>query len=295
MIGDLYNSVMFVGPILVVILTLLMGRSAAMAGGLATVSAIVLGFVISKELRKNPKSMLTALAKGGTAGATIMMAVGTIGVLLAVFDLTGIGLKFAEMIADIGGTNLFFGLLVTALSCLMLGMGMPTLPAYLIIVLVLGPAIKILGIPGLAIHLFVFYYGVLSAITPPVALAAFAAAPIAESDPIKTGFNAIGIALAGFIIPFVFVYEDSLLLVLDFDIVSFIWVVARLMFAIWLLATAIFGFERIRLYASNRLLRIVGAVTILIPFLYIQAAGVAIGCLALWLTRQGSRINFSKP
>jgi TRAP transporter 4TM/12TM fusion protein len=288
-IRDLINSAMFVGPILVIIFTLVMGRSPAMAGGLATMSAIVLGFLINKDLRKKPQRMLTALAKGGVAGSTIMMAVGAIGVLLAAFDLTGIGLKFANVISNIGGTNLFFGLVVTALACLMLGMGMPTFPAYLIIVLVLGPAIKMLGVPALAIHLFVFYFGVLSAITPPVALAAFAAAPIAQSDPIKTGFRAIGIALAGFIIPFVFVYENSLLLVLDFDIGSFIWVSARLMFAIWLLATAITGFESVKLPAWNRLLRMAAAVTVLIAFTYFQVAGIVVGCLVIWSTRLAGR------
>jgi TRAP transporter 4TM/12TM fusion protein len=285
---DLFNSVMFAGPILVIIITLVMGRSPAMAGGLATISAIVLGFLINQDLRKDPKRLLVALAKGGVAGASIMMAVGAIGVLMAAFDLTGIGLKFAGVVSSIGGANLFLGLVITALSCLILGMGMPTFPAYLIIVLVLGPAMKMLGVPALAIHLFVFYFGVLSAITPPVALAAFAAAPIAQSDPIKTGIKAIGIALAGFIIPFVFIYEHSLLLVLDFDIGSFIWIFARLMFAIWLLATAITGFEKTVLPAGNRLLRFVAAIAVLIVFTYLQVAGIAVGCLALWLARTAS-------
>jgi len=170
--SDYLNAMMFVVPVLAIIVTLFMGRSPAMAGFWATLCAVVLGF-INPQVRKNPSRIITGLINGGIAGAKIMMAVGAIGVLLATLDLTGVSLRFASAINVIGDSNLFLALVVAAAGCLMLGMGMPTLPAYLIIALVLGPAIKQLGVPFVAVHLFVFYFGVLSAITPPVAIAAF--------------------------------------------------------------------------------------------------------------------------
>ena len=152
---------MFIAPIIAVLVPLVMGRSPAAAGLAGTITALVFGF-INPEVRKDPIRLVRGLARGGVAGAAIMMAVGSIGVLLGVLDLTGIGIKFAGAISAVGGDNLFLGLLVAAGSCLILGMGMPTFPAYLIIVLVLGPSIKALGIEGIAIHLFVFYFGAVS-------------------------------------------------------------------------------------------------------------------------------------
>ncbi|MGB0853162.1 MAG: TRAP transporter large permease subunit, partial [Pikeienuella sp.] len=103
-------------------------------------------------------------------------------------------------------------LLLMALACLLLGMGMPTVPAYLIIVLVMGPALQKLGVPIIHTHMFVLYFGVLSAITPPVALAAFAAAPIAGAGAMRTAVEASRLALPGFVIPFAFIYQPAMLL-----------------------------------------------------------------------------------
>ena len=253
---DLVKSCMVFGPVAMILLTLAMGRSPAMAGFWAIVATIVCAFALNPLMRREPGRIVAALASGGVAGAKIMMAVGAIGVLLAILNLTGIGLKFATEIAHLGTTSLFLALLLAALSCLILGMGMPTLPAYLIIVLVLGPAIKALGLPTLAVHLFVFYFGVLSAVTPPVALAAIAAAPIADANPMRTAVVAMRLSFVGFLIPFVFVYEPTLLLVIDFQPLAFGWILLRLCLAIWVLSTAFSGFETGELTWWSRLLRI---------------------------------------
>ena len=134
------------------------------------------------------------LAQGGRQCAQIIIAVGAIGIVIGVINMTGIGLRFASLLVELGHGNLMLALLVAAAACLLLGMGLPTLPAYLIIVLILGPAIAKIGVPLLLVHLFVLYYGVLSNITPPVAIAAYAAAPIAGANPLTTGVQAIRIA-----------------------------------------------------------------------------------------------------
>jgi len=192
-----------------------------------------------------------------------------------------VSLRFASSINVIADASLFFALLVTAGACLLLGMGMPTLPAYLIIVLVLGPAIKNMGIEDIAVHMFVFYFGVLSAITPPVAIAAFAAAPICGANPMTTAAKAVGLALSGFLIPFVIVYDNSLLLITGFDWPSFTWVCLRLMVAIWLLASAVAGFERARLSMLSRCLRLAAALMLVSALLQIQLAGLILGVVLI--------------
>jgi len=286
---DIANAFLFLGPILVILFVLVMGRTPQMAGFWATVAAILLGFLINPELRRDPLRIVKGLARGGVAGAGIMMAVGAIGIILAVVELTGIGLKFAGAVVDSGGAHLVVTLAVAAASALVLGMGMPTLPAYLIISLVMGPAIVKLGVPVLAIHLFVFYYGVLSSVTPPVALGAFAAAPIAGTSPMRTAIAAMGLALPGFLIPFVFVMEPGLLLVLGFDIESLIWVMLRLSFSIWLLATAVVGFEADDLPWLERGARFLAAVVVLAADWRLQAIGLALGAAILTIHRMRAR------
>ena len=157
-------------------------------------------------------------------------------------------------------------------------MGMPTLPAYLIIILVLGPVMQRMGAELLATHMFVFYFGVLSAITPPVAIGAFAAAPIANAHPFTTAVYAVRIALVGFIIPFIFIYEPSLLLVGEtFDAMSFVRVAICLSLAIWLINTALIGYERQDLGVPERLLRGLAGAGLLIQIPTLQIAFLAIG------------------
>jgi TRAP transporter 4TM/12TM fusion protein len=282
--GDGPLSLMFFLPLLAIITTLAMGRSASMAGFAAVVVTLATALILNPAIRKNPQRLLVALTKGGIAGAHIMMAVGAIGLIIGVFDLTGLGLKFASEISLIAQDDLFLALVFSALACLVLGMGMPTLPAYLVIVLVMGVTLKKIGIPELSVHMFVFYFGVLSAITPPIALAAVAAAPIAQAEPIRTGITALRLAAVGFVVPFVFVYEPSLLLVVEgFSWPALISVLVRLIFAIWLLTTALSGYDTARLGALARGLRIVAAAALLTTIPQAQIAGIclAVGLVAL--------------
>lgn len=255
---DAVESLMFVIPILTVIGILLMGRSPAMAGFGATASALALGF-LNPEIRRNPWRLVEALAKGGISGARIMIAVGAIGIVVAGMNLTGLGLNFAQTVGSLGSENLFLSLGLTALACLVLGMGMPTLPAYLIIVLVMGPALSAMGAPRIAVHMFVLYYAVLSAITPPVALAAFAAAPIAAANPMKIGVVALRLTIVGFIVPFLFVLNPSLLLIQDFDTADFTIGMLRIACITWALSAALAGYGLSRLQPVTRGAYIFGA------------------------------------
>jgi TRAP transporter 4TM/12TM fusion protein len=288
---DLVNSLMFLAPIVGVVTLLVMGRSPAAAGLAGTLSAIVFAF-INPDVRKDPMCLVKGLVRGGVASSAIMMAVGCIGILLGVLDLTGIGIKFAGAISSIGGDNIFLALTVAAGSCLILGMGMPTFPAYLIIVLVLGPSIKALGIEAIAIHLFVFYYGVLSNITPPVAIAAFAAAPIAGSTPTRTAVSAVGLALSGFVIPFFFVFDTSLLLLDGFSFTALVMVCVKLSLALWMLSTAVIGFDIKSISVLERLARASAAALMISIDIRIAIIGavIALAFIALRFARKKAMV-----
>ncbi|MCV0395665.1 MAG: TRAP transporter fused permease subunit [Rhizobiaceae bacterium] len=270
---DYLMSLCFIVPLGVVVALLVMGRSPALAGFYAVATALVLGFAFNPDLRRNPRRVLTALANAGSAASQIVIAVGAIGILIGVMNMTGLGLRFAGVILEVAGNSLFLALVMMMLGSLVLGMGMPTVPAYLIIVLVMGPAIERLGVPTVIAHLFVVYFGVLSAITPPVAIAAFVAAPIARANPILIGLDAVKVALIGFVIPFVMVYNPSFVLVTtDFTWTGFAWVSARLLLAIWMFSTGFSGYAAGRLGPSTRALRLALGFGVLVPWLSVEAA-----------------------
>lgn len=210
-----------------------------------------------------------------------MIAVAAVGIIIGVMNMTGLGIRFANVILALSSDSLFLALLLTMLGCLVLGMGMPTVPAYLIIVLVMGPAIEGLGVPTLAAHLFVVYFGVLSSITPPVALAAFAAAPICGASPMATAVEAVKIAVIGFIIPFVFVYNPSLMLITDFSWPEFLWASVRLVLAIWILTTGLGGFDRTRLDMLSRTIRVAAGIAMLMPGGIVETIAVVVAIAGL--------------
>ena len=260
---DRLNAIMFVAPILSVIIGLVMGFSPAMAGFFALV-VLLLCSIVNPEVRKNPARLLRGLISGGVNAAELMISVAAIEIVVGVMDTTGLGPKFAGMVENIGNQQLFLSLFVAMTGALILGMGMPTLPAYLIIVLIMGPAIKLLGLSTLVVHLFVFYYGVASSLTPPVAIAAYVAAPIAGANPIMTALMALRIGAAKFIIPFAFAYYPTLLLVENFDIIAFFSILVRLSLTVYLVSSALSAFDRTKLNFTSILIRLVLAVLCLL-------------------------------
>lgn len=229
-------SLAFFLPFCLLLVLLIKGFSPAYAGFWACISALVIGFGLNPEIRRRPVVTLgQILDQAGGSGATILIAVGAVGIIIGIINMTGVGLKFANVVLALSDGSLFLSLLLMMLGCLILGMGMPTVPAYLIIVLVMGPALESMGVSTLITHLFVVYFAVLSSITPPVALAAFAAAPIAGARPMGIAAESVKVGLIGFIIPFFLVYNPSLTLVVDFSLPAFLWAALRLTLMIWLL------------------------------------------------------------
>ncbi|CAH0171980.1 TRAP transporter permease [Pseudomonas brassicacearum] len=155
---------------------------------------------------------LHALVDGARHAVPVGIACALVGSIIAVVSLTGVASTFAGYILAIGRDNLLLSLILTMLTCLVLGMGIPTIPNYIITSSIAAPALLELGVPLIVSHMFVFYFGILADLTPPVALACFAAAPIARESGLKISFWAVRIALAGFVIPFMAVYNPALML-----------------------------------------------------------------------------------
>ncbi len=178
---------------------------------LALAMAAVLWFL--KGGRESLRVALGALADGARHALPVGVACALVGVIIGVLTLTGVATTFAGYIIELGQSSLFLSLVLTMLVCLVLGMGIPTIPNYIITSSLAAPALLKLGVPLIVSHMFVFYFGIMADLTPPVALAAFAAAPIARASGMKIGLQAMRIAIAGFIIPFMAVYSPSLMLV----------------------------------------------------------------------------------
>ena len=174
------------------------------------------------------------------------------------------------------GSSLFLSLVLVMFGSLVMGMGVPSGAAYLIIAIVLGPALERLGLPTISAHLFVVYFGVLSVVTPPVALAAFAAAPIAGSRPMETGFEASRLAIAGFIIPFLFVYHPDVLLIVEgFQPGGLLWAIVAFSISTWAVASGIGGFDLTRLGSVERAARVLLGLLALMPNMLFAAPATA--------------------
>ena len=279
-VRDWINSILFVVPIFLVIFSLLFGSSTSRAGFYAVISILVLSF-INPEIRKNPVKLLNSVIKGGTQGAKLLIAIVVISMLVGAIDSTGIGIKLASFMNELRGDSLFLSLTLAMIGALVLGMGMPTLPAYLIIIVVMGPALQNLGVSVLIAHLFVFYYGVASSLTPPVALAAYAAAPIAGSNPIITSLMAFRLGIAKFIIPFAFAYYPCLLIIENFSWFEFISIVPRLLISIWFINSALAKFDFTKLSWAEVILRLSVGFGILFMDVRIQIICLILGSFLL--------------
>ncbi|HSH57549.1 MAG TPA: TRAP transporter fused permease subunit [Halomonas sp.] len=272
----------FLVPLGMIVGMLIRGSSPAMAGFWAIVAALVLGLALNRQAR-SLTALRAAVVGAANASAQVLVAVAAVGIVVGVMNLTGLGLRFASAAQALSDGSLLMSLIVMAMACLMLGMGMPTVPAYLIIILVMGPAVEALGVPTVAAHMFVVYFAVMSAITPPVALAGYAAASIADANPMGISVTAARLALMGFLVPFAFVYSPSLLLIADFSIVEFSWAMLRLAAAMWMLA--LFAGRGARWAAAG----MAGAILLVLPGLLLQLAVLAMAVMAELLYRFGKR------
>jgi TRAP transporter 4TM/12TM fusion protein len=199
-------------PLLGIIYFLVEGSTPIKAALYGLGLAIAASF-IRKDTRISLKGFLEALETGARNALGVSIACACAGIIVGTITLTGLGLKLGNGLVGLSGGNLILTLVFTMISSLILGMGAPTTANYIITSTIAAPAIVMLGVPVLAAHMFTFYFGIIADITPPVALAAFAGSAIAKSDPLKTAITASKLAIAAFIIPYVFVFNPAMLLI----------------------------------------------------------------------------------
>jgi len=199
-------------PLLAIIYVLTEGFTPTYAA-LTGLGLSILAGALRKETRMGFRDIINALEAGARGALGVAIACATAGIIVGVVTLTGLGLKFANGLIELAGGNMFFTLFFTMIASLILGMGAPTTANYVITSTMAAPALVQLGVPLLAAHMFVFYFGIIADITPPVALAAYAGAGIAKSDPFKTGVIASKLAVGAFIVPYIFVYAPAMLLI----------------------------------------------------------------------------------
>jgi TRAP transporter 4TM/12TM fusion protein len=243
-----------------------------------------------------------ALAEGAKTALPVGVACAIVGIIVGTMTLTGAATTFGDFVVSIGEKSLFLSLVLTMVTCLILGMGIPTIPNYIITSSLAGPALLHLGVPLIVSHMFVFYFGILADLTPPVALAAFAAAPIAKESGLKIGIQAVKIALAGFVIPYMAVYAPALMLQAGGSImetVGFPLAVAYIVFkaclAVALWGAAAVGFLLRPLSWWERAFATVAAFSLVLAVPLTDEVGFALSALFVaqhcWRARRGHRIE----
>ncbi|WP_055664745.1 TRAP transporter permease [Jannaschia seosinensis] len=207
---DMIRRVFLFLPILILIVALFMGYSVIRAGTLATAAAAVVSWLT--PYRMGPKSISRAFELAGTMSIQIIAVCACAGIIVGVISLTGVGARFSSVLLNIAEANQLLALFFAMCIAILLGMGMPTTAAYAVAASVVAPGLVQLGIPILTAHFFVFYFAVVSAITPPVALASYAAAGISGANPMATSMASFKIGISAFIVPFMFFYNSAILM-----------------------------------------------------------------------------------
>lgn len=255
---------------------------------------------LRKTTRMSFKDIVDALNDGARQSLSVMAACAMVGVIIGSVSLTSFGTVMTSSIMSIGAGSLFLTLFFTMIASMILGMGLPSIPAYIITATMAAPALAAFDIPILVAHMFVFYFGLFANITPPVALASFAGAGIAGGDPMKTGFQSLKLALAGFIVPFLFVYNPAMLMIdvegvattaRTFALPSF-WAITSItttsIVGIIALSAAVEGYLKSPLSWWMRIIFAVGALLLIVPEGSTDLVGAAILAIAValhWLKK----------
>ena len=244
---------------------------------LAVIALLVLANLVIKGNRETLHTMKMALNDGAKQALGVGIACAIVGVIIGVLTLTGAASNFAGFILEIGEKSLFLSLLLTMIVCLILGMGIPTIPNYIITSSIAAPALLKLGVPLIVSHMFVFYFGIMADLTPPVALAAFAAASIAKAPAMKIGFKATQIAVAGFVVPFMAVYDPALMLQGNPSVLAVVYIVFKATLAIFLWGSAAIGYLWAPLNLVERAVATVAAGLLVVALPVTDETGFATG------------------
>ena len=260
-------------PIFLLLYLLLFSGTTVVFSAVITIVATIIVAAFKKSTRMSFKDICDAFAEGATQTVAVAIACACVGIIIGVTSKTGFGLTMANTIITLGGKSLMITLVFTMITCMILGMGVPSIPAYIITATVAAPALAKLGIPAISAHLFAFYYAMFANLTPPVALAAFAAAGISGGDPMRTGFAAVKLAIAGFIVPFMFVYSPQLMLI-DTSFLEGVRVTVGACIGVFMIGVAVEGYLFTNVNILSRLLAAAGALALIDSGIHTDVIGL---------------------
>lgn len=270
----LLKRLYLIAPLIVIIGLLLAGRSPANAALYGIATALLVSF-LHKDTRIAPKELLRLFENGARVALPVIAACATAGIIAGTVTRTGLGGKLAGGILDLSMGQFGLVLLFTMIACLVLGMGLPTTANYVVTATVAAPILLQFGVPVIASHMFVFYFGIVADITPPVCLAAYAGAGIAGANPMRTGVNAFKLAVPAFIVPFVFVLEPALLLQ-DASVGVVLSTVTTAIIGIVAIAAGLAGYRAGESMVLTRLLLVAGGVLAIYPNLVVSLIGIGV-------------------
>ena len=262
-------------PVFFLLYMLFFSGTTVIYSAVLTIVVTVITAQLKKETRMSFQDLLQALSDGAKQTVSVAIACACVGIIIGVCSKTGFGLTMANTIIALGGTSILFTLVFTMITCMILGMGLPSIPAYIITAAIAAPALSKLGIEPAAAHMFSFYYAMFANLTPPVALASFAAAGLSGGDPMKTGVASVKLAIAGFIVPFMFVFSPQLMLI-DTTFIEGLWTATTACIGVFLLAVGVEGYFMAHVPMWLRLVATAGALGLMIPGLMTDAVGVVV-------------------
>ena len=272
-------------PLIVLTWMVIAGQTMAKSAIYGTIVAIAVG-IINKDDRMTPSKFVNGLENGGKNCLSIGIACGIAGIISVCITMTGLGGKLITYVVKLSNGHLFIALFLTMICCIILGMGVPTTANYIIMASTCAPIlINGMGMHILAANMFVFYFGIVADITPPVALAAYAGAAIAKAPPMKTALNATRLAIAAFIIPYIFAYNNAMIFVGDVTFLGVTSIVISATLGMASIASGFMGYLIHDLKWYSRIALIAGGLLMVIPGTVTDLAGLAILIVILLIQR----------
>ena len=269
-------------PLVALVAMVMMGYTMSRSAVIATLLAILVS-IPNKSTRMNPTRFVNALETGGKNTLSVAVACGIAGIIAGVVTMTGLGQILISAIVSVAGDRVIIALFLTMLTCIVLGMGVPTTANYIIMATTCAPIlVNGMGINKIAANMFVFYFGIVADITPPVALAAYAGSAIAKSNPMKTALNASRLAIAAFIVPYIFAFNPAMLFI-DADVVQVVIIIVTSLVGLTGVAGGLEGYMVTNMNPIQRILAVVGGLCLIIPGTVTDLAGIAIvGASVVW-------------
>jgi TRAP transporter 4TM/12TM fusion protein len=279
---------MFAIPLITLIVILIYGYSPRIAVLYTLLVTVIMSF-FRKQSRMTPSRILDALAKAGYNSILVACACATAGVVIGVVLLTGMGAKITALVITLSAGYLILALPIVMLASLLFGMGLPTVVCYVLLASTVAPSLIDMGVTPLGAHLYIFYFGMLCMVTPPVSFAAYAGAGIANAEPMKTGWTAWTFALAGFLLPYMFVYNNSLLLM--GSVVDIIFAVLTAVIGVICLGSGIIGYFLEKTRAWERLIIFAAAFLLIKTGFITDIAGLICVLTVIFLQLKGRKKN----